>query len=317
MTSPWNTPSDPEALQNILHWNQAVQLLSLGELNALTSKKDGKNIAFLGYATDEGVKRNNGRPGAAAGPDALRVQMAKLAYHLKNTTLTDFGNISCPDGLLEETQEQTASAVTRLLQRNFFPILLGGGHDMAWAHFKGIADFLWTHQPEKKLGIINFDAHLDLRKPLPLANSGTPFYQAGRHCQAANKGFNYFCLGLQSAANSQVLLNRAEEFQVAFHTAESCWSSPDKTTAALKQFIDQTDCLYLTIDLDVFSSAFAPGVSAASPMGIDPFTALTFLKIIKTSGKVISMDIAELNPHFDRDQQTARLGARLIYHWLT
>lgn len=311
----WQFPADPEWDKVPLQWHQAI---SFGNLEQLIPQKNNlKKIAFLGYPTDEGVKRNHGRPGATLGPEAIRKQMAKLAYHLTNTSLTDFGDINTENVTLEDIQQHTANAVSELLSHGYFPVLLGGGHDVAFAHFKGIVDYLENSHPQKSIGVVNFDAHLDLRKPLKNSHSGTPFYQAADYCENIGRTFNYFCLGLQEAANSPVLLKRAKERNVITQTALDGVYHPHKVADGLQHFIDKVDIVYLTIDLDVFASDFAPGVSAPSPMGIAPFAALTLLEILKTSGKVISMDVAELNPNFDTDQATARLAARLIYHWVT
>ena len=84
--------------------------------------------------------------------------------------------------------------------------------------------------------------------------------------------------------------------------------------AEIKKFIEKLDHIYITIDLDGFSSAFAPGVSAASPFGFTPEMVLWLLQKILLSGKVISLDIAEMNPEYDRDGQTAKLAAGLVHN---
>ena len=80
----------------------------------------------------------------------------------------------------------------------------------------------------------------------------------------------------------------------------------------LTTFIDGYDYIYLTIDMDVFSSAYAPGVSAPSPVGITPSFFWEILQFILTTKKVISCDVAELNPKYDEDHATANLVARII-----
>ena len=80
------------------------------------------------------------------------------------------------------------------------------------------------------------------------------------------------------------------------------------------QFIEDVDYLYTTIDLDGFSSAYAPGVSASSPMGFSPDIVLKSLKIILESGKLLGLDVVELNPNFDVDDQTAKLAASLVHY---
>jgi formiminoglutamase len=77
-------------------------------------------------------------------------------------------------------------------------------------------------------------------------------------------------------------------------------------------FLEKVDHLYITIDLDGFSSAFAPGVSAASPLGLSPNFIYQALAFLLKSKKVIACDIAELNPEYDKDNSTAQLAAKLV-----
>lgn len=310
----WQGRNDPEAAGKPLHWHQTVQLLDI-ENPELESHRSAGKTALLGYACDAGVARNNGRIGAAQGPDAIRAQLAKLPVHGDNIlNLFDAGTVFCTDGTLEKTQETTASYVSKLLEHEFFPILLGGGHDMAWAHFMGISEFLQKSHPQKTIGTINLDAHFDLRKPMDFAHSGTPFYQIKQWCGNHQKAFHYLCLGIQKTSNSQILFDRVKAWQVDFVEATECnLTCTAPMEKRIKDFLSKLDFVYLTVDLDVFSSAFAPGVSAPSPMGIDPNTAVQILQILKNSNKLISVDFAELNPAFDIDNRTASLAARLIH----
>ena len=70
--------------------------------------------------------------------------------------------------------------------------------------------------------------------------------------------------------------------------------------------------IYISVDLDGFAAAYAPGVSAPAAIGLQSSFVLQTIREIMKSGKVISIDIAEMNPEFDRDAITARLGARMI-----
>ena len=70
---------------------------------------------------------------------------------------------------------------------------------------------------------------------------------------------------------------------------------------------------YITICTDVFSSAFAPGVSATQSIGLDPEKVLPIIKHIIRSSKIIGFDICEISPRFDQDDTTASLGAVIIF----
>ncbi|MGB1972108.1 MAG: arginase family protein, partial [Flavobacteriaceae bacterium] len=72
------------------------------------------------------------------------------------------------------------------------------------------------------------------------------------------------------------------------------------------------DGLYVSVDLDGFSSAYAPGVSAPSPLGFSPtFYQLLFEKIVAQQ-RICGLDVVEYNPHYDQDNKTAKLAAQLI-----
>ena len=275
-----------------------------------------KSIALLGYACDEGVLRNQGRIGAAKGPDVIKSSIAKMPNHLGgHVVLHDVGSITCKDGNMEAAQNELANAVSTLLSKKQFPIVLGGGHDVAYGHYQGIKRYLNTKGKDQKVGIINFDAHFDLRKTAEQGNSGTPFFQIAKDCENENIDFNYLCLGIRKDANDRVLFQTAKDLEVNFVLSDTFqmlyWN---EISTWIDAFVKNVDHVYVTIDLDGFSSAFAPGVSAASPMGFTPRIVLECLKTIIGSGKLISLDIAEMNPQYDVDSQTAKLAASLVHY---
>jgi formiminoglutamase len=84
----------------------------------------------------------------------------------------------------------------------------------------------------------------------------------------------------------------------------------------IEKFISDKDFLYVTVCLDVFSAAYAPGVSALNGLGIYPTIVSDLVQFVAKSGKVIAFDVAELNPKFDYDGRTARLAASLIFSYV-
>ncbi|MFI4917989.1 MAG: formimidoylglutamase [Legionellales bacterium] len=267
-----------------------------------------KQTVFLGFASDAGIVRNLGRPGAKLGPDQIKIQLAKLPCPSAQRYL-DLGTISCEDGDLESSQKQFAELISFCHAHGHKTIALGGGHEIAWAHYQGLA----PHYP--KLGIINFDAHFDLR-PYQIGQvgtSGTPFSQIALHCEENQRAFNYCCLGIQKFGNTSSLFQRAQELHVSYLSAEEIYQQSQAWQMAfIDEFLLNLDHIYLTICLDVFAECFAPGVSAPQTMGITPWQALPLLKYIIQSGKVIGFDIAELSPPLDQEQKTARLAALII-----
>lgn len=282
---------------------QRIQFNELSELETVNLVTFG----ILGYGVDEGVRRNQGRIGAAKGPLAFRKCFSVLADHFpKEKQLIDVGTLECDNKNLEQVQNELSSAVSLLLEKGINPIVIGGGHDIAYGHYKGIQ----KAYPNKRIGIINFDAHLDLRSFDQGAHSGSPFNQIA----AEVDDFNYLCVGFRKNTNSPSLLQQAKALNVQLIERERCHLNfIAQVLDEINSFIENLDLVYLSIDLDGFADAYAPGVSAASPFGFDIDFVQACLKHLLKSDKIISVDVAELNPEFDIDSRTSKLAAGLIY----
>lgn len=290
-----------------LYLHEVIQKKDLRDIK----KNKDNNFALVGYCCDEGVRRNQGRIGAKEGPNAIRLQLGKLANHLpKEVQLFDFGNLVCNDGNLEQFQEYFREAIIQLKRNGYRVIALGGGHDIAYAHYMALHN---VFSPKKSIGIINLDAHLDLRIPNLECNSGTPFYQISTGVGADR--FHYLPIGIQAAANHRNLLKKAEKLSSEpIYQSECTKGLSEQLTKKINKFLNEVDGVYLTIDLDGFSAAFAPGVSAPNPNGLIPSFCLEIINLLKD--KIISFDIAEMNPKYDIDNLTSRLAAHLITGYL-
>ena len=291
------------------YWYQHIELINLKASKREFSKHQKPDVALVGYACDEGVRRNMGRVGTKKGADKLRNRLAKLPYHHLTKTVVDVGNIKCENPDLESCHKELSKVVSQLISKRVFPIVIGGGHDVAYGHFKGLWGIV-KNTSKPKIGIINFDAHFDLRPLEKEANSGTPFNQI---LTEHKDTVEYFAIGIQLQSNTKELVAIAKDHQVTFLQNDECNLLNFETIKnLLSLFIERNDGLYVTIDMDGFSSAYAPGVSAPSPLGFTPHFALKVLEYIFSSQKVISCDIAELNPDFDLDDATANLAARIV-----
>jgi len=284
------------------YWYQVVQ-------TTYTTIREG-GISILGYACDEGVRRNQGRVGAVNGPIAIRKSLAKFPVHFPLKQITDYGDVFCIGTDLEETQEKLATVVEQVVRKGNLSVVLGGGHDIAYGHFKGLYKAV-NIKEDKVLGIINFDAHFDLRPKELQATSGTPFNQILKEFKQGT--VRYFPIGIQKQGNTKSLFQVAENFGVTYIPfEESTLANLKAVEQNVKAFLEGLDYVYITIDLDAFSSAIAPGVSAANPVGLEYAFVEAILKILLESKKLIGFDVAEMNPEFDRDNQTAKLAARLV-----
>ena len=290
------------------YWHQEINIINSEEDIDLTNT----DIAILGYACDEGVRRNRGRIGANEGPKAIRERLAKLPIHFENKKVTDLGDVICVDDDMESSQEMFSNKISHLLNNKIFPIAIGGGHDMSYGHFMGIRNVV-KHTNKNRIGIINFDAHFDLRPVEGRGNSGTPFSQI---LDEADNEVQYFAIGIQQQSNTKELFEISKNnSNISYAINYDCESSSAELNALkqrLNPFINNVDYLYVTIDMDGFSSAYAPGVSAPSPLGFTPYFVFKMLSFLFDTNKVISFDVAELNPSLDRDNITANLAAKII-----
>ncbi|MGU3413526.1 formimidoylglutamase [Enterobacteriaceae bacterium C34A] len=266
-------------------------------------------IALLGFACDEGVKRNKGRPGAELGPEALRKALANMASHEGHDRLVDLGNVHAEPEKLEEAQQALHDAVLACQRAQMKTLVLGGGHETAFGHGSGVLDAF----PGENVAIVNLDAHLDLRHAA-VASSGTPFRQLALHCESQKRGFNYTCYGASRAANTQALWQEAHERNVTvLEDLALLDPSFSEVQQDLARVIAEHDRIYLTIDLDVLPACEMPAVSAPAALGVPLAILLRIVMPLCQSGKLQAVDLVEFNPHYDRDGQGARTAARLAW----
>jgi formiminoglutamase len=237
------------------------------------------------------------------------------ALPLQKPTLIcyDAGDIVCADNDLEASQQALGEVVASLLKNNIIPIVLGGGHEVSFGNYLGVAQ---AFPPQKKLGIINFDSHFDMQPVAPThrGSATTTFYQVAMDHQAKQRSFNYNCVGIQYASNIAQSFEFAKSQGVRVIFAEELHQGmSEKCVDFIDRVVDESDIVYISISLDVFSPAFAPGVSAIQPLGLNPWQIIPLLRQAAAAGKVVCYDLAEHAPRYDVDHRTAKLAASLIY----
>ncbi|MFT4833608.1 MAG: formiminoglutamase [Marinoscillum sp.] len=307
----WTGRLDPSGEEDTYLWHQVVETL---DLDASIPKANGSSFALLGFESDEGVKRNLGRIGAAKGPDVIRKALCNLAVHFNSNELTlhDAGNVRVIDGDLEEAQAILADKVALLIKSGYFPILLGGGHEITYGHYCGIHEAI-KETNKREIGVINFDAHFDIRSYDSGAHSGSSFRQIADDCDVRGENFHYLPIGINESSNNRALFKVMQSLGQHYILLGALQLGIDEVVKSqINKFISRVDHLYVTLDLDVMSMGFAPGVSAPAPFGVLPQVIREILLETLRSGKVISLDIAELNLTYD-DGRTAKLAAQFIY----
>lgn len=295
----WQGRTDTEDGELGKRWHQHIA----------ASAVDKADAVLVGFGCDLGVANNKGRIGAHKGPNSIRAGLSSFAWH-SPAHLTDAGTLTAQTSLAS-VQLEFAEVVTEQVHNRRFVIGLGGGHEIAWASYQGI-----RNATSGNIGIINIDAHFDLRSPAPNTSSGTPFFQIYQDCQQRQQVFNYACIGVAETANTKALFERAKQTNTRYVLDKHCRF--EHITDTLAPMLEQIDTLYLTVCLDAFNGAIAPGVSAPSTLGIGFDVVLQLIEWLghQTRQRNIDWalaDIAEMNPDYDVDNRTAKLAARLVY----
>lgn len=313
--SPWQGRVDGEGVAHA-RWHQRVSLVSENQ------PPKGPHVALTGFASHEGVRRNHGRVGAAEAPAALRSALASMALHgplgTGEAALVDWGDVATVGEALEEAQAEMGHLTARALgaEGNRLTLMLGGGHETAWASYLGLREHLGGEGSDAcrlpSWGVLNLDAHFDLRSA-PTPTSGTPFLQMAEAEAAEGRALNYAVLGIAEPGNTRTLFETADELGVQYRTDLECL---EMGAAGVSRFVEDfaasVDVLYLTIDLDVLPAHTAPGVSAPAALGVDLPIIVAAVRAAAASEKLALMDVVELNPRFDIDGRTAKAAARLI-----
>lgn len=301
---------------DLSQWSGRIDTDDAGDcrrIHQVVRAYDGKGpsgVVLLGFCCDEGVRRNNGRVGAKDAPGMIRRALGNMAWHAGHRPLRDAGDILCDGGKLEESQHELEQHVQGFITARHLPIILGGGHEVAYGTGGGV----FSASPlASRIGIINIDAHLDVRVA-PSRNSGTSFADLLSRGVAEGREVHYLCVGIAESSNTTALFNRARNYGASWILDCDVRRSPDDVVKAISSFVDRCDVIYLSIDMDVLPSHEAPGVSAPASLGIPFETVLAISKhLLGQSSKVCAVDIAEYNPNFDIDTRTARLAARIIH----
>lgn len=309
----WKGRIDSTTDYDAFRWHQWVQPL---DLNEVTEPMNGRlGFAFIGFCSEQGVKRNKGRVGTALAPDFIRAQMSNFPCTFsQEVKFYDAGNILCDEISMEEGQRLLGLAVEKILDLKLFPIVLGGGHETTFGHFQGHLADLKKKEESLDMGIINFDAHFDLRPYDNGPSSGSMFRQIADIYQKEDAVYHYLPLGIQEHSNTVSLFKYAKEIGADYILAKEIQNSNYSVILEkIDTFLYECDSAYITICTDVFSSAFAPGVSATQSLGLDPEVVLPLIKHILRTRQVRGFDICEISPRFDQDNTTANLGAVLIF----
>jgi formiminoglutamase len=286
----------------------------------MLQKWDGKLGGRVGIIGAPLSKSSISHSGAAFAPSTIRSMLSSYSTYsieenidLGDIQITDFGDIVMHPTDIVKSQNRIKETIEQLVaaNRETFWIVLGGDHSISYPAISGFQKH-WG-----KVGIIQFDAHHDLRNLEDGGpTNGTPF----RNLIESDtiNGRHLIQIGIRDFANSKAYTDYGKQQGVTIYTMKDVRSREMKDIIAesIQQLEKEVDAVYVSVDMDVLDQAFAPGCPAIGPGGMDSqslFEAITFLgekEIVK------ALDIVEIDPMMDFRDMTSRTAAWVILQFL-
>jgi agmatinase len=252
------------------------------------------------------------RKGASKGPDSLRIASNTYEFFeregkiipicpmkgtLENKKILDFGNIA---------REDLYSLVFDIVSARKLPITIGGDHSITTLILQAIHDAL----EGEKISLLYFDAHPDF------VSSTRNYYGS-----VITDSFDYInftksmLIGTRAAELEE--LENASKHRLEIITPLDILELGINST--VKKIISKCASrkVYLSIDLDCMDPGVAPGVSVPAPGGLFPLDLIYMVKKISENLQIIGMDIVELSPDFDLNQNTANHASRILMEMIS
>ncbi|UPG91065.1 arginase [Luteibacter aegosomaticola] len=290
-----------------------------------------RSVALVGVPTDIGA----GHRGSSMGPEALRV--ARLAERLekRGMLVVDRGNVAGPlnpwqpptNGyrhLPEAVAWNTATheAIYSALNDGHLPIMLGGDHCLAIGSISAVARH--CREKGKNLRILWLDAHADFNTSniTPSGNiHGMPVACLCGHGPSELTSIGGTVPAISPDMIRQIGIRSVDEgekrlvHEVGIDIYDMRYIDEIGIKAAMEEAlagVDEDTHLHVSFDVDFLDPSIAPGVGTTVRGGPNYREAQLVMEMIADTGRVGSLDIVELNPAFDKRNQTAKLAVELV-----
>ena len=278
-----------------------------------------------------------GRRGVDMGPSAVRIADLGAKVEALGYTFEDRGDV--PVARPESRQPEDPSArfvkpiasccqrlrqrVERILDDGVFPIVIGGDHSIAVGTVAGISS--WYHARGEKIGLIWFDAHADMNIPetspsgnvhgMPLAACLGMGHEALVNLAATHpmvSAEHSVLIGIRDVDDGERRLVRESGIK-AYSMRELDILGMDRVVhEAIEIATTGTVGFHLSFDLDGVDPAEAPGVGTPVTGGVTKRESHLLLEHAHESGKLVGLEMTEINPILDHQNRTAELAVDLI-----
>jgi arginase len=291
------------------------------------------HIAIIGAPVDLGQDRR----GVDMGPSALRVANLNRRIGALGYAVEDLGNVhadqaeSSPEGnehakYLDQIAKacgKLAVMVGQALSRGSFPVVLGGDHSVAVGTASGVSQYFRGNG--QSVGLIWLDAHADMNTPesspsgnvhgMPLAclvGLGPPELADLFGYRPKISPRNTVIVGLRDVDQMEkphVRASGVRAFTMRDIDERGLRSVMEEAIAAA---CDGTAGFHCSLDMDFVDPQDAPGVGTPVRGGATYREAHLAMEMIGDSGKMVSMEVVEVNPVIDEVNRTADLAVELI-----
>lgn len=262
------------------------------------------------------------RSGARHGPDAVREALSLYTTYssaeridMHGLAAADIGDVDVVVTDMAGTFARLRALAERLFGEGVALISVGGDHSITWP----LLEAATRTYAGRRVGVIHFDAHHDLREAhFGAESSGVPFRKALEFASDPVRGSDLVQIGMCEFANSQEHAAYAAEHGVTMIPALEVRARgiEEVIENALEIAGDGTEAIYVSLDIDVIDQSQAPGTAAPNASGIDAREMQFALRRVARDSRVIGCDIVEISPPFDPGNLTANVGAQLVLNFL-
>jgi len=247
------------------------------------------------------------RKGASKGPNSLRIASNTFEFFERAGRIIPI----CPmDGTLDDKKIFDVGNTSRKKLHNFIfdiasakkiPITIGGDHSITTV----ILHALYEAFGGEKITLLYFDAHPDF------VSSTRNYYGSVITDSFSYISFTKSILIGTRAAELEELENASKQKLEIITPINIIERGVNNT---VRRIISKcrSGKVYLSVDLDCMDPSVAPGVSVPSPGGLFPLDLMYIIKKICEKVQIVGMDIVELSPGYDLNQNTANQAARLL-----
>jgi formiminoglutamase len=234
---------------------------------------------------------------------------------IRNLRARDLGDVGghLTDVNIAHGKIEAAVAAACAVEPRFVPVMIGGDHSVTAPAVRGFC----AANPGKRVGVINIDAHLDVRNFEHGPHNGTPF----RAILTGNlpiDGRNLVEVGIHGFMNAAAYMQWARKQGVTIISGRDVErrGMADCIAEALRIAGDGADLIYLSVDIDCLAYPWAIGTAATSPEGLSAWQLLEAVWTCGRDPKVAAMDLVEIDPSRDVKDLTSRTGASVILTFL-